>query len=477
MKTITYKILSLCLFLFLLATGCKIGDQRNKEAPVCKIDLQDIKETGKIVAVTDYNSTEYFLYRGEPMGYQYDLLKELANHLNVKLEVIVENDLERTFEYLSTGKCDLIALNLTVTKERSKRIKFTEPHSQTTQVLVQRKPEDWKMYHPENLEKKLLRNQLELSGKTIYVRKNSSFSERLYNLAEEIGDSIDIIEVAEDEEQLIRLVANGEIDYTVCDENVAMVNQTYYPILDIRTQISFPQNLAWAVRKEGSDNLLNDVNEWLKKFKKTLDYALIYNKYFRNQKSKEIIESDFFASSSGIISPYDEEIKTFSDSIGWDWLLLTSLIYQESRFMHDVRSWAGAYGLMQLMPSTASRYGINMNSSPAENIEAGAKFLKWLDNTLKNRVPNDEERIKFILASYNVGLGHIMDGMNLARKNGKDPATWDNNVDFYVLNKSNPEYYRDPVVKYGYCRGEEPFNYVAEIMERYDHYKNIIGNN
>ncbi|UCG26685.1 MAG: transglycosylase SLT domain-containing protein, partial [Bacteroidales bacterium] len=276
-------------------------------------------------------------------------------------------------------------------------------------------------------------------------------------------------------EHLIRLVANGEIDFTVCDENIALVNQTYYPILDVSTAVSFPQNLAWAVRKEGSVNLLRDINEWLSEFRNTTKFAVIYNKYFKNQKSREWVESDFFAMSSGRISPWDEYIKRYSDSLGWDWLLLTSMIYQESRFDPNVYSWAGAYGLMQLMPSTAQRYGIGKNSSPEKHIEAGVKFLKWLDNVLMDRVPDNEQRIKFILASYNVGLGHVLDGMNLARKNGKNPRIWDENVDFYVLNKSDPRFYRDPVVKYGYCRGEEPYNYVSEILERYDHYKNIIG--
>ena len=154
------KLLLHLLILFLslyAASGCKMRKTRNNNPVICNIDLQDIKELGKIVAVTDYNSTEYFLYRGEPMGYQYDLLKELANHLQVKLEVIVEDDLQETFEYLNSGKCDLIALNLTVTAERSKKVDFTIPHSQTRQVLVQRKPGNWKIMHPERLENQLLR--------------------------------------------------------------------------------------------------------------------------------------------------------------------------------------------------------------------------------------------------------------------------------------------------------------------------------
>ncbi|MCK4465604.1 MAG: transglycosylase SLT domain-containing protein, partial [Bacteroidales bacterium] len=148
---------------------------------------------------------------------------------------------------------------------------------------------------------------------------------------------------------------------------------------------------------------------------------------------------------------------------------------QESRFKPNVKSWAGAYGLMQLMPTTSRRYDITKNSSPAENIEAGVKFLKWLDNVLEDKVSDENERRKFVLGAYNVGLGHILDARELARKYGKDPNIWDYNVSDFLLKKSDPQYFRDPVVKYGYCRGEEPFNYVKEILDRYEHYRNIIG--
>jgi membrane-bound lytic murein transglycosylase F len=102
------------------------------------------------------------------------------------------------------------------------------------------------------------------------------------------------------------------------------------------------------------------------------------------------------------------------------------------------------------------------------------EFLRWLDERLKNHIADPRERIKFVLASYNVGIGHVFDAMNLAEKYGKDPHKWENNVDYYLLHKSEPKYFNDPVVKYGYCRGEEPYNYVNEILERYEHYKNVM---
>lgn len=221
--------------------------------------------------------------------------------------------------------------------------------------------------------------------------------------------------------------------------------------------------------------LKSEIDAWLKDFTKSRMYGLIYNKYFKNPRSVRIVESDYYSNASGKVSRYDEYIKKYSKEIDWDWRLLASLIYQESRFNPNVKSWAGAYGLMQLMPTTANRFGVSKQSSPEKHIKAGVDFIKWLDKRFENRgITDDEEKIKFILASYNVGLGHILDARRLAEKNGKNPDKWENHVDEYILKKSNPKYYKDPVVKYGYCRGSETYNYVYEILDRYEHYKNII---
>lgn len=471
MRFIRLSVFSFSILCCISFPGCKESKDTGKHKVA---DLNEIRENGRLVVLTDFNSTNYFIYRGQPMGYQYELLQELADHLRLKLDVIVSNDLEESFSYLTDGKCNLLALNLTITKERRKFFDFTEPHTQTRQVLVQRKPANWQQLGKSELEKQLIRNQLDLAGKTIYVERNSSYAERLENLSDEIGDSIFIEEVQENSEQLISLVAEGDMDYTVCDENVALVNQTYFPNLDVSTAVSFPQNLAWAVQK-GATSLKKEIDTWLIDFKKTSKYAIIYNKYFRNQRTSQMVASDYFSLNSGKISAYDDAIKRYSKQIGWDWRLLASVIYQESRFDPGAESWAGAFGLMQLMPNTARRFGVDRNSSPEQHIRAGVEFILWLDNRFKNKITDEQERIKFILASYNIGYGHIEDAMNLADKYGNNPVIWEDGVDKFLLMKSNPEYYLDPVVKYGYCRGVETYKFVTEVLERYNDYKNIIS--
>jgi len=469
MMRITRFIFYLCCIAFLGSLFSCTGKSTKYAIP----DLAEIKARGYLTGITDYNSTNYFIYKGTPMGFQYELLKLFADHLGVTLELKAETDLDKIFKLLTTGEVDVIAMNLTVTRSRRKTINFTVPIYQTRQVLVQRKPKGWETMNDYELSKALLRNQLDLKGKSVYIQEHSSHSERLKNLSSEIGDSIDIVEVPMSVEELIKVVASGDILYSVCDENVAMVNRYYFPEIDIETPLSFQQNIAWAVNFK-SPQLLNELNKWLDGFRKTLRYQLLYSKYFVNRKVSIHVASEYYAITTGKISPYDEYIRKYSQQIGWDWRLLASLIYQESKFNPNVISWAGAIGLMQLMPSTAQKFGAKAILSPEDNIAAGVRFLAWLDNNLKDKVSDKNERIKFILASYNVGLGHILDARRLAEKYGKDPAVWTDNVDFFLLNKSKPGYYTDQVVSHGYCRGEEPYFYVIEVMERFKHYCNLV---
>jgi membrane-bound lytic murein transglycosylase F len=175
-----------------------------------------------------------------------------------------------------------------------------------------------------------------------------------------------------------------------------------------------------------------------------------------------------------VISQYDDLIKVYSKKIDWDWTLLAALIYQESKFSPTARSWAGANGLMQLVPQTAKHYGLDTIDATAEqSLQAGTSFILDLDKYWRKHIKDKQERIKFVLASYNAGLGHVLDARKLAEKYGKNPDVWYDNVDYMILQKSNPLIYNDPVVKCGYCRGQETYNYVREILGRYGHYKTI----
>lgn len=463
-------------------TGCRQKAEQGSElamgvvsSPRITRDLEDIKKDGVLNAIAIYNSTSYFLYKGEPMGFEYELLHRLADELGVELRIKIAKNIDELFNMLNRGEGDIIAYGLSITEPRKRVVSFTEHHYVTHQVLVQRKPSNWRSMPLHRIKEHLITDPLDLVDETVHVRKNSSYYQRLHNLMQEVGGTIHVNPVAGNKttEEIIRMVVDGDIDYTIADYNIAAINQTYYPILDIATQVSFSQRIAWAVRSN-SPELLSAVNKWIRSAKKKVFYHVIYNKYFRNKKSyKRRIKSDFFSKNSGKISIYDDIIRTNAERIGWDWRLLSSLVYQESRFDPLDTSWAGAGGLMQILPSTAEDLGLDDFTDPAANVYAGTTYLDKLWKNWKN-IPDTTQRLKFVMASYNCGLGHVRDAQRLAKAFDKDPLLWDDNVEEYILKLSGQEYFTHPVVRYGFVRGREPYLYVRDIFLRYDHYKKFI---
>jgi membrane-bound lytic murein transglycosylase F len=472
---ITYKKgAALFLILFFSVVVIFLWNEIRQTAKKEKLDLAikqsdfaRIKKTGILRAALDYNSTNYFIYRGKPMGFEYELLQALSKDLGVNLEIVVSNKINETFGGLLSSRYDLIAQNLTVTGKRNKQIDFTVPINQTHQVLVQRGKSG-------NNGKVYINSVLELANRKVYVQKNSAYHQRLLNLSEEIGGNIAIIaDSVHSTEELISRVAKGEIDYAICDENIGKLNKYYYPNLDVSLQVSLAQNIAWAVRK-GSGEWKAFLDKWLAEMMETRKFHFLYYKYFESPILAERKSSEFNSISGGRISKYDGMIKEIAKQYNWDWRLISAIIYHESRFNEDAGSWLGAYGLMQLMPATAEAFGVENIEDPKQNVKGGVLLLNSLNNQFIKSIPDSTQRIKFVLAAYNIGLGHVNDAQRLAKKYGKNPLVWDGNVDIYLQNKMEEEFFKDEVVRFGYCRGEEATNFVRNVTNNYKQYKNVI---
>ncbi|MBV6485680.1 MAG: transporter substrate-binding domain-containing protein [Flavobacteriales bacterium] len=467
LKSISYY-LSVVIVVFL--SSCADDDYIE---PIYR-DLDTIQTEGKLRALIHYSSTSYFIYKGVPQGFEYELLSLYADHIGTTLEVVPIKSLDSVFIELNKGTADIAAANLTVTEERKEQVYFTHPVLITKQVLIQRKPANWKKLKKKQVEDSLVRSVHELAGKKIVVREHSSFFKELKRIEKEIKQDIEIefVPGSFTSEDLIEMVAVGEKEYTVADKNIAMVNEWYYPNIDAKMVLSKHQDIAWAIRNN-SDSLLVSVNKWLGEFQKTKKFKSLLNKYFKNQHLvKNRVKHQYYTLSSGQISMYDELIKKHAPTIGWDWELLAALIYQESHFNNSARGWGDSFGLMQFMPETGARFGVDFSSGPEQNIIAGTKYIAKLNAIWEQEVEDKEERIKFILASYNAGPGHVIDAKNLAVKYGKNPKLW-SDVGYFLLNKSKRKYYNDDVVKHGYYKGFIAYDYVNEIMDRYHHYKNI----
>ncbi|MGB4293432.1 MAG: transporter substrate-binding domain-containing protein [Bacteroidales bacterium] len=467
---------TLILILVLLLIGsCNFRTEVREKAPAVYVsDLDQLRARGKIIAVTDFNSTNYFIYRGTPMGFHYELLKSFSDYTGINIEVITSGDINKSVELLNSGDADIIAIDLSINSERKEQISLTLPLNRSGQVLVQRKPNRWTSMSGEEIDKSLIRDLTSLTGKMVYVQAGSNSALLINRLNHSLGNKFTVIEVPFEAEKIITLVATRKIDYAVCEGNLAQVNARYYPVLDISTVVGEPEELAWGVRKEGSEKLVAALNEWIGTIKSNDLLSILKAKYYSNDNLTRIFKSDYYTLNTGKISPWDLQIKRYSETINWDWRLLASLIYQESRFKSNAVSYAGAHGLMQVMPETGERFGVDVTSSPENNLRGGVLYLQHIQKYFEDKIPDEGERIKFVLAAYNAGIGNVLDAMRLAEKYGRNPLLWDDNVAYFLLKKSDPEYYNDPVVKHGYCRGSEPVNFVAEILARYSEYRNFI---
>jgi len=421
--------------------------------------LEHIYERGALVAVTNCSEINYNMYNGHPAGFAYEMLKGFCDSHGLKLEMVVNDNMDTCFNMLDSDEVDVVATGLGLSKHLKTKYLLTDPIFSQKSVLVQKM----------STKNQMLQSPLDLAGKTVHVTKGLHTCTLLEHLSEEIGDTIYVVECDTlNPIELMHLVNEGKIDYTVVDEYIARTVSYNLKNVDSKLPVSIEQPIGWVVRQHDNDSSLQiAINEWIAKAKqKQLEKIMLrYIKNGRYISSRREV-------SNQRLSSFDGAIRKTADNIGWDWRLLAALIYQESRFKVNLESPKGAYGLMQLMPSVMRRYGVTYSSSPEEQLAAGGRLITFLDNKLKDKVTDSVERVKFVLASYNAGLGHVLDAQRLAQKHGKAPDLWEDNVDYFILNKS--KYLNDPCCKSGYLRGRETYRFVEDIMDRYQHYQALL---
>lgn len=258
------------ILLLILVRLCSHHETHPKFTPR---DYPEIIRSGILRAVMEYNSISYHADKDSISGFDYELLNAFAKAKKLRLEVTPEMSFEERLKGISEGKYDLIATGTIVTTRSKDTLLFTQPLLLSKQILVQRKREEGK-------DSLYIQNQLELGGKMLYIVKGSPALLRLHNLINEIADTIYIKEIDQyGPEQLMAMVSEGDIDYAVCDENIAKANIGLYPNLDIDTDISFTQFYAWGVAKH-APLLLDTLNVWLNQYMKSEDYRVLYKKYF-----------------------------------------------------------------------------------------------------------------------------------------------------------------------------------------------------
>ncbi|ASK34059.1 ABC transporter substrate-binding protein [Alcanivorax sp. N3-2A] len=414
-------------------------------------DWAAIKASGVLRVLTSNNPASYFLWRGELMGFDYDLMRNFAKQHDLRVRMVVKNSASELFEALEAGEGDVIAASMTVTEQRREQgWRFSKRYLEINEQIIGRSDEE------------PFESAQALTDRTVAVAPDSAFLGTLEALRED-GVAVRIAARPDaSTEMLIQQVADGDTDLTMADSHLAALESTYRDDIQPLWTLAGTREIAWGLRQDQSA-LAGRLNAYISRNYRGLFYNVTYNRYFREPKTIEVHER-YRVEAGKQISPYDDLVKKYALSSGLDWRLLLSQMYQESRFNPDARSFAGAQGLMQIMPRTARQFGYDDPHDPEQGVAAGVTYLDWLERRFPQRLEL-AQRIYFALAAYNAGHGHVEDARRLAQRLGKDPDVWFGNVESAMLLLSQPGYARQ--ARYGYVRGSEPVKYVREIRNRY----------
>lgn len=429
-------------------------------------DLDAMKKRGSIRFLTRNNAVTYFLHRGRRVGFDYELATMVGKALGLRVEMVVVPSRDQLVPWLLEGRGDVIAASFSVTDERKKKIAFTRPYLWVDELVVQR------------TDGPKVASLEDLRGRKIHVRRSSSYHDTLVRLQPEWG--FEIVEAPEtvETEELIGQVARAEIDFTVADSHIFQVEATYRDGIEAGFTLPRPEGaddeapgargIAFATRP-GNPELMTFLDAFVKRTYRGLEYNIAKRKYFENERS--IAATRAHVISGAGLSNYDDILRKYATQYSLDWRLVASQAYQESRFNPQAKSWVGALGLMQVMPATGREMGFNDLVSPDPGVHAGVLYLHKLVKRLDPML-DFKQRLRFALAGYNAGIGHVRDARRLAVKQGLDPNRWFGHVEKAMLLLEKPKYYSRAA--HGYCRGSEPVKYVSEIQSRYDHYVELI---
>lgn len=443
--------LNYCLigFYMLFASCSTFSDNHPEEK-----DLPEILRKGKLIVLTENTPYSYYEYRDEKSGFEFEILEAFSKSSNIELEYhIVENEVDR-FQFLEESKGDIISANLPINLFHDK-VCYSQSFQKSKVVLVRNK-------------QKTEFNLDSLENKKIHVPKNSFYENFIIDFKKETGINFRIVSIDDiGKLQLIDKVESGEIDFTICHSNDLHLKDVDFENINYSFPLSFNQKIGFGFRKN-SDQLKNKLDSFLIDFIVTDEFLKLKKKYFEIH---FLSPPKKFKSSKESISPYDELFKRSVKGSGWDWKLIAAIAQKESNFNPMAIGNGGSFGVMQLMPFIGEKYGVTIESSVEDQIQIGVKILSGLYENWK-KIPDMTQRSKFALASYNAGIGHIIDARNLAIELGYDPLKWDNNVELALVKLRDPKNSRKAIIKCGSYYGHAEY-YVSRIFEIYTEYKEM----
>ncbi len=440
----TFARYILILFISLFISACA------DDVPL----LQKIKNDGKLVIATRNSPTTYYITAVGPAGFEYDLAKLFADELGVELDVLKSDNLTGLLPMVTSRKAHFAAAGLTVTDKRKQQVQFG-PVYQTIKEQV--------IYHKENTKPE---NINDLANGTLEVISSSSHVEHLKKLVKDYPE-LDWHGHKELEiEELLSLVWEQVVDYTIADSNDVALNQRFYPELKVAFDLTEPQSLAWAFPIDRDRSLYDAATAFFEKIKNNGDLKNITDRYYAHVDPLSVASKRSFSIHYSKRFPrFREMFQQAAEANNIDWRVLAAMGYQESHWNPRAKSPTGVRGIMMLTQDTAKFLGVTKRMDPKQSIEGGARYFTRLKKAIPDQI-KEPDRTWFALASYNIGRGHVEDARNITKKRGADPDKWLHVKENLPLLRKKKWYKK---TKYGYARGNETVRYVENIRTYYDY--------
>ena len=427
-------------------------------APVYFEDFSSIKDRGVLRVITYANPSHYYLYKGNLFGFEYELLKQFAKSHMLRLNVILAHTQDEMFELLNNGKGDLIAASLprSIIKE-SKSVSYTVPYNYASPILIGRVNEE------------PIIDIRELAGRRVTLAQDSPYWDFMLKLKDQ-GLKFELVKANHgvNLEGTMLMVALGIYDLTVVGDHQITAAKPYSVGVEAQFILSEPQAHRWAVRSD-RQQLFNSLNDFLNIQFRNEKYNVLHAKYFEQPQSEKYVNARLTKITS--LSPYDDMTQKYSAEYGFDWRLITALMFQESQFDPKANSYAGAQGLMQMIPATAEFMGVSNLNNPKSSIDGGVRYLNYLRSRFEDSILL-QDRIWFTLASYNAGYGRVKRARKLAKIMGLDKDKWFDNVEVAMMGLG--KFYTKKGKQVPYCQCGQTVVYVREIRTRYFNYIGLI---
>ena len=383
-------------------------------------------------------------------GFDYDMALRFAEYLNVPLKMVPYTNRSELYDALKKNDIDIIAAGMTETPARREQFRLGPPLYRVNQVLVYREG----VAAPKDISK--------LKGR-ITIIADSAFVETLTQLQKHHPSLVWDQVTDKDSEELLAMIANKEIDYTIADSSSVQINRRYLPDLRSGPVLEEKLDVVWLLPPTHSDALMSQLLAFWhqEKLAGTLDH--LNEKYFGHVKRFDYIDTRAFLRAIETVLPrYRQLFETHAGDLDWRKLAATS--YQESHWNPHARSPTGVRGMMMLTEPTAKEVGITNRLDAEESIRGGAAYLRDMINRLPESIP-ESQRMWFALASYNIGYAHVEDARKLAESMELNPNAWRDLKKVLPLLQKRKYYQK---TRYGYARGSEAVHYVDSIRRYYD---------